>query len=172
MAAELARHGIRCRIIDQLAVPLPYCRAIGVTPRTLEVWDDMGIASAIIDAGLWIDSTRRYLNHSPAQDTPRNLSDLPYGSLGIPQPETERILTAHLATFDIAVERPVTVTSFTQDSEGVHAELLGHDGTTTRPPSDTSSVATVPEALSAISSTSPSKVTTMVRSQNKMKMVT
>jgi 2-polyprenyl-6-methoxyphenol hydroxylase-like FAD-dependent oxidoreductase len=130
MAAELARHGVRCRIIDQLATPLPYCRAIGVTPRTLEVWDDMGIATPMIDAGLWISSTRRYLNHSPAQDTSRNLSDLPYESLGIPQPETERILTAHLATFGIAVERPVTLTSFTQDGESVHAELLGHDGIT------------------------------------------
>jgi 2-polyprenyl-6-methoxyphenol hydroxylase-like FAD-dependent oxidoreductase len=37
MAAELARHGIRPRIIDRLKQPLPYCRAIGVTPRTLEV---------------------------------------------------------------------------------------------------------------------------------------
>src|SRR5262245_2708037 len=44
MAAELARHGIRCRIIDRLAEPSPYCRAIGVTPRTLEIWDDIGIA--------------------------------------------------------------------------------------------------------------------------------
>ena len=52
MAAELARHGVRCRIIDRLSQPLPYCRAIGVTPRTLEVWDDMGIARAMIDGGL------------------------------------------------------------------------------------------------------------------------
>jgi 2-polyprenyl-6-methoxyphenol hydroxylase-like FAD-dependent oxidoreductase len=50
-AAELARHGISCRIVDQLAVPLPYCRAIGITPRTLEVWDDMGIVQSMIDAG-------------------------------------------------------------------------------------------------------------------------
>ena len=62
MAAELARHGVACRIIDQLATPLPYCRAIGVTPRTLEVWEDMGIATPMIDAGLWIDRTRRYIN--------------------------------------------------------------------------------------------------------------
>ena len=130
MAAELARHGVSCRIVDQLAAPQPYCRAIGVTPRTLEVWDDMGIAMPMIDAGLWIYSTRRYLNHSPAQDTPRNLSDLPYESLGIPQPETERILTAHLIRFGIAIERPVTLTSFTQDSEGVQAELMHPDGVT------------------------------------------
>ena len=129
MAAELARHGVLCRIIDQLAAPLPYCRAIGVTPRTLEVWDDMGIITLMIDAGLWIDRTRRYLNHSPAQDEVRDFSDLPYSSLGIPQPETERILTAHLATFGIAVERPVTLTSFTQDSDGVNVELTRPDGT-------------------------------------------
>ena len=130
MAAELARHGVSCRIIDQLATPLPYCRAIGVTPRTLEVWDDMGIATLMIDAGLWIDRRRYYLNHSPAQDTETDLSDLPYGNLGIPQPETERILTSHLATFSIAVERPVTLNSFTQNSEGVQAALQHSDGTT------------------------------------------
>jgi 2-polyprenyl-6-methoxyphenol hydroxylase-like FAD-dependent oxidoreductase len=129
MAAELARHGVPCRIVDQLATPLPYCRAIGVTPRTLEVWDDMGIVTPMIDAGLWIDRTRRYLNHSPAQDTVRDFSDLPYSSLGIPQPETERILTAHLATFGIEIERPVSLTSFTQNGEGVDVELQHSDGT-------------------------------------------
>ena len=34
MAAELARHGQRCRLIDRMTRPSPYCRAIGVTPRT------------------------------------------------------------------------------------------------------------------------------------------
>jgi 2-polyprenyl-6-methoxyphenol hydroxylase-like FAD-dependent oxidoreductase len=127
MAAELARHGVSCRIVDQLATPLPYCRAIGVTPRTLEVWDDMGIVIPMIDAGLWIGRTRRYLNHLPAQDTEHDLSDLPYSNLGVPQPETERILTAHLATFGITIERPVTLTSFTQNSEGVDVELQRAD---------------------------------------------
>jgi 2-polyprenyl-6-methoxyphenol hydroxylase-like FAD-dependent oxidoreductase len=132
MAAELARHGVCCRIVDQLAAPLPYCRAIGVTPRTLEVWDDMGIATSMMDAGLWLGRSRSYLNHSLAPDTETNLSDLPYGQLGIPQPETERILTAHLATFGVAIERPVTLTSFTQNSEGVSVELQHPGGTIER----------------------------------------
>lgn len=33
LAAELARHGIRCRIIDRLMQPSPCCQAIGVTPH-------------------------------------------------------------------------------------------------------------------------------------------
>ena len=62
MTAELARHGVRVRIIDWPAAPLPYCRAIGVTPRTLEVWDDMGLAREMIDAGLWIVGLRSIIH--------------------------------------------------------------------------------------------------------------
>jgi 2-polyprenyl-6-methoxyphenol hydroxylase-like FAD-dependent oxidoreductase len=65
MAAELARHGVRCRIIDKLAVPSGYCKAIGVTPRTLEVWDDMGIAREMIDAGLWLRGMRMIIAGQP-----------------------------------------------------------------------------------------------------------
>jgi 2-polyprenyl-6-methoxyphenol hydroxylase-like FAD-dependent oxidoreductase len=56
LACELARHGVRPRIIDRLTEPSPFCRAIGVTPRTLEVWEDMGIARDMIDAGLWLEA--------------------------------------------------------------------------------------------------------------------
>jgi 2-polyprenyl-6-methoxyphenol hydroxylase-like FAD-dependent oxidoreductase len=131
MAAELARHGVSCRIVDKLGTPLPYCRAIGVTPRTLEVWDDMGIVQSMIDAGLWLRSTRTILNGSPTQDSVTDLSDLPYGGqLGIRQPETERLLTAHLASFGIAIERQVTLTALEQDEEGVRVELLHADQST------------------------------------------
>jgi 2-polyprenyl-6-methoxyphenol hydroxylase-like FAD-dependent oxidoreductase len=124
MAAELARHGASCRIIDQLAVPLPYCRVTGVTPRTLEVWDDMGIVQPMIDAGLWLGGTRSIINGSQIPDSLRDLSDLPYGQLGIRQSETERILAAHLAGFGGAIERQLTLSGFRQNEESVEVELL------------------------------------------------
>jgi 2-polyprenyl-6-methoxyphenol hydroxylase-like FAD-dependent oxidoreductase len=130
MAAELSRHGVSCRIVDRLPKPLPYCRAIGITPRTLEIWDDMGIIDPLIDAGLWIVGTRSFLNNSPAQDVPTELFGLPYGHLGIPQPETERILAEHLAIFGVAIERPVTLTSLKQEPEQVTVELLHPDNST------------------------------------------
>ena len=58
LACELARHGVRPRIIDRLDTPSPYCRAIGVTPRTLEVMEDMGVVRELVDAGLWLTGTR------------------------------------------------------------------------------------------------------------------
>lgn len=123
MAAELARHGTRCRIVDRLVQPLPYCRAIGVTPRTLEVWDDMGIAREMIDAGLWIEGLRSIINGGPAKDSLLDLSDLPYGELGLPQYETERLLARHLGRFGIEVERGVTLTELSQEDDGVAVQL-------------------------------------------------
>jgi 2-polyprenyl-6-methoxyphenol hydroxylase-like FAD-dependent oxidoreductase len=123
MAAELARHGVRCRIVDRLAKPSPYCRAIGVTPRTLEVWDDMGIAREMIDAGLWIDGLRSIIHGYPSNDARLDLSDLPYSELGLPQYETERLLARHLGRFGVAVERGASLQALKQDNDGVTVRL-------------------------------------------------
>jgi 2-polyprenyl-6-methoxyphenol hydroxylase-like FAD-dependent oxidoreductase len=127
LACELARHGVRCRIIDKLATPLPYCRAIGVTPRTLEVWEDMGVAREMIDTGLWITGLRSIVNGQPAADAVLPPMDLPYSSLGLPQYSTERILTDHLRGFGIEVERGVALTGLSQNDHGVTTQLTGPD---------------------------------------------
>ena len=127
MAAELARHGARCRIIDKLAAPTGYCKAIGVTPRTLEVWEDMGLVRAMIDAGLWLRGLRMIVAGTP-HDTLMDLSALPYGQLGIPQYETERILSEHLARFGIGVERGVALTSLRDDGRRVAVKLADANG--------------------------------------------
>ncbi|GGF65955.1 oxygenase [Azorhizobium oxalatiphilum] len=130
MAAELVRHGARVRIIDKAAAPFPYCRAIGITPRTLEVYEDMGIARPMIDAGLWLDGLRVEVKDAVSRVHRVELSDLPYAGLGLPQPETERILGAHLASLGVNVERGVAFTSLTMGREAVDVNLAGPDGTT------------------------------------------
>ena len=117
LALDLARHGIRPRIVDRLPAPSPYCRAIGVTPRTLEVWDDLGVARDAIDAGIWIEGTRQVAVGGPTADVARDFSDLPYGSLGLPQYETERVLTQHLARAGVRIERGVQFDGLVQAGE-------------------------------------------------------
>ena len=46
-ACELARHGVAVRIIDKLTAPTTESRAIVVHARSLEMFDQMGIAEAI-----------------------------------------------------------------------------------------------------------------------------
>jgi len=124
MAYELARHGVRCRIIDRLSSPLPYCRAIGVTPRTLEVWEDMGIVREMIDAGLWIEGLRSIIHGHPPVESHLSLpDDLPYAQLGLPQYETERLLARHLRRSGVTVERGVTLSGLTQANHNVTARL-------------------------------------------------
>jgi 2-polyprenyl-6-methoxyphenol hydroxylase-like FAD-dependent oxidoreductase len=128
MAAELARHGTHCRIVDRLAAQSPYCRAIGVTSRTLEVFEDMGIVRQMIDAGIWIDGLRSIIHPHPPRDLLLELGDLPYAELGVPQYATERVLAHHLARFGIAVERGVTLAALKQTNTRVEVTLDHADG--------------------------------------------
>ncbi|WP_062225873.1 FAD-dependent monooxygenase [Aureimonas frigidaquae] len=128
LALGLARHGVACRIIDRLVEPLPYCRAIGITPRTLEVAEAMGFARDMVDAGLWLTGMRSVVQGYPAQDRLAPNLGLPYAELGLPQYETERILTSHLEAHGVRVERGLTLTALNQDSDGVDAVLDGPQG--------------------------------------------
>jgi 2-polyprenyl-6-methoxyphenol hydroxylase-like FAD-dependent oxidoreductase len=64
------------------------------------------------------------VNRQVVQEVPAGLPDLPYGlNLGLPQNVTERILTAHLATLGIRIERGTTLTSLAQDGDAVQVTL-------------------------------------------------
>lgn len=128
LACELRRHGASVRIIEAQPVPLPYCRAIGVTSRTLEVYEDMGIARSMVDAGLWMTGTRVQVAGYPARDTLTDLNDLPYAALGVPQGDTECILAEHLARYGVTVERGVRLTAFAQAGDKVRVEMEGPEG--------------------------------------------
>src|SRR5256885_15671970 len=51
LANELARHGVRPRIVDRESAPATTSRALVVQPRTLEIFDDMGVVDQAIAAG-------------------------------------------------------------------------------------------------------------------------
>ena len=123
MACELRRHGVDCRIIDPLPEPANQCKAIGIQPRTLEIWEDMGIVTDAINAGLWLRGMRGYVNGKQTVELLLDLPDAPYGFLALPQYETERILTDHLNRFGIAIERKTSLVSFRQNKDDVIVDL-------------------------------------------------
>ena len=51
VANELARHGVPPRIIDRGPAPATTSRALVVQPRTLEIFDDIGVIDQTIAAG-------------------------------------------------------------------------------------------------------------------------
>src|ERR1044072_1411645 len=61
-AIELLRHGVRCRIIDPLLEPPQYAKAVGVQPRTLEVFESMGLLERVLDAAVEMHGQIVYVN--------------------------------------------------------------------------------------------------------------
>ena len=129
MALELIRHGVACRIVDRLATPSPYCRALGVSPRSLEVLEQIGVAGEMIAAGLWLRGHRVMVNGAVVAEVESGLDGVPYPfPLGLPQYATEAILEDHLARSGILVERSTALASLDQSEDRVSVRLARGDG--------------------------------------------
>lgn len=128
LASELRRHGIACRLIEKRTERSPFCKALGVSPRTLEVWERTGVVGQAIDAGCWIQETCTYVNGQLVKQMPARLPESTYGVLSLPQYETERILFEQLIRLGGKLERGVELVSFQQDAGGVTVQLQCADG--------------------------------------------
>ncbi|MFI6472139.1 FAD-dependent monooxygenase [Streptomyces sp. NPDC050516] len=128
-AAGLAPHGVRVRLVDRLPARLPYAKAVGIQPRTLEIWDRMGLARDVVEAAVPLHGQLTYVN---GVEQPRMELELPpevpYGFAALPQYETERLLEEYLAGLGTAIERETELLSFSQDADGVTALLDSASG--------------------------------------------
>ncbi|MDV7083052.1 pentachlorophenol monooxygenase [Rhodococcus sp. IEGM 248] len=128
-AIELRRRGVACRIIDPLLEPPQYAKAVGIQPRSLEVFESMGVLRHILDAAIQMRGQIVYVNGDEVARLELALpADVPFEFIGLPQYETERILTEYLATFGTTIERGAKLTAFEQDDDGVVATVTGTDG--------------------------------------------
>ncbi|MFJ9767216.1 FAD-dependent monooxygenase [Streptomyces erythrochromogenes] len=128
-ANELRRRGVSCRIVDRLPARLPYAKAVGIQPRTLEIWDRMGIVRAVLDAAVPLRGQLTYVNGAERPRVDLVLPpEVPYRFAALPQYETERILDEHLARWGTAVERGTELVSFGQDADGVTSRLRSPAG--------------------------------------------
>ncbi|SNT59856.1 2-polyprenyl-6-methoxyphenol hydroxylase [Actinomadura meyerae] len=133
LAVDLARRGVSHRIIDPGA--RTGSRGKGLQPRTLEVFDDLGVIGAIRAAGAVYPPIRAYAGSEVVwegrmSEPKAATAAVPYPIvLMVPQWRTEEILRDRLADLGGRVERG-ELAAFTQDADGVTATLA--DGGTVR----------------------------------------
>jgi 2-polyprenyl-6-methoxyphenol hydroxylase-like FAD-dependent oxidoreductase len=132
MAAELHRHGVPCRLVERMPEPSPHCRALGVTPRTLEAWDDLGIADRALASGMGLLGLTSMANGDVdnAQVSGHALPDGAYGFLTLAQYDVEALLTEHLASLGGRIERGTELIGLSHTDAGVTATLKHADGAT------------------------------------------
>jgi 2-polyprenyl-6-methoxyphenol hydroxylase-like FAD-dependent oxidoreductase len=128
-AIELRRRGIDVLIVDKRDGVAPWAKAVGVQPRTLEIWDQIGVVGAALDESMLMRGQITYVNGEHAGRLDLTLpAQVPYGYVCIPQYATEAILGAHLAGLGTTVRRGVELIGFAQDGAGVTATLRDADG--------------------------------------------
>ncbi|GGR70643.1 hypothetical protein GCM10010252_06040 [Streptomyces aureoverticillatus] len=131
LACDLARRGVRALVAERAAGLFPGSRGKGIQPRTLEIFDDLGVIGAALESGgpapvgmLWRDGVRQgeYRMFDEAEPS----DSAPYaGPLLLPQWRTQEILYARLTDLGGAVAFGVEVTGLDQDADGVTARLAG-----------------------------------------------
>src|SRR5580704_11669904 len=129
MACELARRGVRCRIIDKAATPASTSRALAIFPRTLEIFEMMGMVDPVLGAGHQLSGVAIY-NRS-GQIAHIGFSSLPSRyrfAVSLPQSETERLLTEHLTGFGIVVDREKELLNLSQLPDAVQAVIRNSEG--------------------------------------------
>lgn len=129
-AGELARHGVRARIIDASPTPHTQTRATGIQPAVLEVLHRSGVVEKFLEEGVPVkglrildrDSREVFVSARAQIGTP-----YPFAR-SMPQWRTEHILAERLAAFSIEVERGVTAREIVLSESGARVHCVHQDG--------------------------------------------
>jgi len=134
LAIELARRGVSFRLVEQKETPFHGSRGKGLQPRTLEVFEDLGILERIVAAGGPYPSPRSYrddggytesvlmehVDPTPAEPYP--------AAVMLPQYLTERVMRERLAELGHRPAFGHTLVGFEQDADGVSVRIAGPQG--------------------------------------------
>jgi 2-polyprenyl-6-methoxyphenol hydroxylase-like FAD-dependent oxidoreductase len=132
LALWLTRLGVRVRIIDKTAEPGTTSRAVAVQARTLELYRQVDLASAVVADGVQVAGANLWVGGAKAVRLPlgrmgEGLSPFPY-VLTYPQDAHERLLIERLDALGVKVERRTELVRFDQHPDKVRAILQRPDG--------------------------------------------
>lgn len=119
-ALTLRELGIDCLVIDKRQSAIKTSNALAVQPRTLELWEKLGIIEKALEEGHPLYGLNIY--HNKEKISFLSLRDLktpfPY-ILGLPQAETESILTHKFLAKGGKIERDLELTFIEQSPDEV-----------------------------------------------------
>lgn len=134
LAIELARRNIACRIIDAASTYPIGTRGRGISGRTQEIFDALGLLEAV---SAYAEPHRIWRTYGPGNQLlrefdpislmPPSTSDKPYvAPLMVSQQHTEAVLRNSLASLGVSVEMNTRLVGFTQHARGVEASVQLH----------------------------------------------
>lgn len=132
LACQFVRHGVDFVVVEKNGSLTPYSKAIGVHARTLEIYEQMGLAREAVARG-WVAGKVRLLSGGEVRGEfdlsgiGEGLSPYPF-VLMLEQSKNERLLYDYLQSRGRDVLWNAELESFSQTGEGVTASVKGADG--------------------------------------------
>ncbi len=131
MACELARHGVSFTLIDKKSERIKSSNATWIQPRTLEIFDQIGIASQFIRTGHSCRAINLYIAGKLLTTIPLNHIDSKYAYvLLLPQSDTEKLLTERLKQLQHEIERSCELIDIKMEENSVVSTVRTADGKT------------------------------------------
>jgi 2-polyprenyl-6-methoxyphenol hydroxylase-like FAD-dependent oxidoreductase len=136
LALGLARQGARSILFETKSEIDPHSRALGILPRTLEIFRSWGICDRFVSEGEFLSKVRVWITRYPTPVFEMDLSVLKQmtaaaGVLIMPQNRTETLLLESVKAADhTEVLLGHEVTRFQQDEEGVWVDVQTANGET------------------------------------------
>jgi 2-polyprenyl-6-methoxyphenol hydroxylase-like FAD-dependent oxidoreductase len=127
-ACQLGRFGIKAIVVDSKAAPTLQSRALLVTARSLEIYDQMGVADAVVSQGMHINEASMFSRGAEKANFPigavgKGLSDFPYMHV-FEQSKNEQLLDDVLNRQGNSVWWNTEFTGLEQDKSGVSVHLI------------------------------------------------
>jgi 2-polyprenyl-6-methoxyphenol hydroxylase-like FAD-dependent oxidoreductase len=132
LACQLIRYGIDFVVVEKNETVTPFSKAIGVQARTLEIYDQLGLAQRAVQQGT-IASRVRLIEGGEIRgemhlaNFGKDLSQFPF-MLMLEQSKNEELLYAFVRSHNQDVFWKTELESFSQDESGVTAEVKTASG--------------------------------------------
>src|SRR6476619_2701221 len=127
LACQFIRLGVDFVVVEKNETVTPFSKAIGVQARTLEIYDQLGLAQPAVERGT-IASRVRLIEGAEIRggmhlaNFGKDLSQFPY-MLMLEQSKNEELLYAYVRSHNHDVSWKTELESFSQDESGVTAEV-------------------------------------------------
>ncbi|MBA4185195.1 MAG: FAD-dependent monooxygenase, partial [Acidobacteria bacterium] len=134
LACQFIRYGINFVILDKKETTTPYSKAIGVQARTLEIYEQIGLASKLIEQGAIAAKARMVVSGEVRGEVEfgemgKGLSPYPF-VLIVEQGKHEKILYDFINSNGKDVLWQAELENFSQDETGVKAKVKTANGET------------------------------------------
>ena len=132
LATQLVRYGIDLTVIDKRDGTTPYSKAIGVQARTLEIYDQIGLADDLVARG-WIANKVRLIESGEIKgqidlsEFGKGMSAFPF-LLIVEQGKHEAMLYDHIRSNGRDINWQTELVKLSQTEEGVTADVKNASG--------------------------------------------